>query len=85
MRETNKTNSVQYNFINQLSRLDHQANLFLASNKCANINLSKRFIFPRTESPKVGYSDNRSSCQKFKDIIEIINSKLNPEHKELWD
>ena len=35
---------------NMLSRIDIASDLFLSKNKCINVNLARRFVFPKSES-----------------------------------
>ena len=40
--------------------------------------LASRFIFPRNDSHIKQYIDNRTPAEKYRDIISIINGKLDP-------
>ena len=46
--------------------------------------LASRYIFPKNESNIKQYKDKRSPAEKYRDIISIINGKLDPELASLW-
>ena len=40
--------------------------------------LASRFVFPRSDSHVKQYMDGRTPAEKYRDIISIINGKLDP-------
>ena len=46
--------------------------------------LASRYIFPKNDSNIKQYKDKRSPAEKYRDIISIINGKLDPELASLW-
>ena len=46
--------------------------------------LASRFIFPRSEDHVEQFIDKRTPVEKFRDIISVINGKLDPELASLW-
>ena len=69
-----------------MSNIDFACDLFLGKNNRESYTASKdRFKFPNNDDQISDYKDERSDAEKFSDIIHIINSKISPEMKELWD
>ena len=66
------------------------SNIDLAVNKILKVEpnlisfLASRFVFPRNEDNVVQFKDNRSPAQKFSDVINLINGKIQPEMAQLW-
>ena len=46
--------------------------------------LASRFIFPKSEDHVEQFIDGRTPVEKFRDIISVINGKLDPELASLW-
>ena len=44
----------------------------------------QRYQFPKTDVPISNYTDMRTDVDKFRDILHIVNSKLEPEMVKLW-
>ena len=67
------------------SNIDLSADLYL-SNKGNNSFLTnkQRFKFPASDVPISDYIDKRTDIDKFRDILQIVNSKLEPDMAELW-
>ena len=74
-------NSVDNNY----SNIDFAVDLHL-SNQGNNSFLTnkQRFQFPVTDAPISYYVDKRTDIDKFRDILQIVNSKLEPDMAELW-
>ena len=69
-----------------MSNIDFACDLFLGKTNRESYTASKdRFRFPNNDDQISDYKDERSDAEKFSDIIHIINSKISPEMKELWD
>ena len=66
------------------SSIDLAADLHLSSEKYSYVTNKQRFQFPATDTPISTYVDNRSDLDKFRDILQIVNSKLQPDMAELW-
>ena len=66
------------------SNIDLAADLHLSSEKYSYVTNKQRFQFPATDTPISTYVDNRSDLDKFRDILQIVNSKLQPDMAELW-
>ena len=67
------------------SNIDLSADLYL-SNQGNNSFLTnkQRFKFPASDVPISDYIDKRTDIDKFRDILQIVNSKLEPDMAELW-
>ena len=67
------------------SNIDLSADLYL-SNQGNNSFLTnkQRFKFPASDVPISDYIDKRTEIDKFRDILQIVNSKLEPDMADLW-
>ena len=70
---------------NNYSNIDFAVDLHL-SNQGNNSFLTnkQRFQFPTIDNPISNYVDKRSDIDKFRDILQILNSKLEPDMAQLW-
>ena len=69
---------------NSMSNIDMAVNKILNTESEIVSMLSKRFIFPNQDLDIYQYQDQRSSSEKFNDIINILNTRLSPAMKTLW-
>ena len=69
-----------------MSNIDFACDLFLGKKHRESYAANKaRFKFPNNDDQISDYKDERSDAEKFSDILHIINSKISPEMKQLWD
>ena len=74
-------NTVDVNY----SNIDFCVDLFFSTQERNSFLTNKqRFQFPKTDIPISDYVDKRSDVDKFRDILQIVNSKLEPDMAKLW-
>ena len=84
-------NSVPYNlnqskfcYNNPCSNIDNAVNRILETEPEVQSMLARKFIFPRKDFEVEQHLDERSSAEKFADVINILNTRLSPEMAALW-
>ena len=67
------------------SNLDFCVDLYFSKQENNSFLTNKqRYQFPKTDNPISDYIDKRTDVDKFRDILHIVNSKLEPDMVKLW-